>query len=199
MNTVRPLSIVLLLVALGAAAWTWLQRAEAEVLRAQLAQLHDGQRESARLRTEHRLLSAAQPPAEELRRLRADRAALVRLRAELDYLRSRAANYEDLEASANSRLVRAPVPGTITVNTGIADDGSLSFDGVPSALEMLRARLAGAQRGDRVELRVSTPVVWPVDSSEIKRTIDQVVRMGNELGRAGGFTCSLKMEPRGGT
>jgi hypothetical protein len=80
--------ILLLAVVLGASAagLAW-QRGDADSLRAELARLRVVDDEIARLERERDRLRAQQIPAEELARLRADRAALPRLRAEIEALR----------------------------------------------------------------------------------------------------------------
>ncbi len=73
-------------VAASGAAWGW-QRSEVAALRAERAQARREADEWTRLRAEQARLRATQIGAEELERLRADRAALPRLRAELEALR----------------------------------------------------------------------------------------------------------------
>lgn len=69
------------------AAW-WLQTQEAEVLRGEIAMLREERRELSKLRDENRQLAAQAMPADEVARLRADRAAIGRLRAEIETLRA---------------------------------------------------------------------------------------------------------------
>ena len=83
------------LVALGAmaiamAAGLLLQRQSGAALRAELEMLKEESRERTRLRDENARLVSQQIPAAELERLRADHAALVRLRGEIEELKSRA-------------------------------------------------------------------------------------------------------------
>jgi predicted aminopeptidase len=81
---------LLLIVALVAGVTWWLQAQEAEALRAELALLRDERGEFLRLSAENRRLTADQPPPAEVERLRADRAAILRLRAEIETLKAAA-------------------------------------------------------------------------------------------------------------
>ncbi len=89
MSALRWLSALLLALALVAGAALLLQRQIAAQLRDEIALLRDENRTLARLRAEHERLTAAQIPAAELERLRADRAAVVQLRAEIEQLKAR--------------------------------------------------------------------------------------------------------------
>lgn len=71
------------------AAW-WAQAQEAAALRAEIALLHEERDELARVSAENLQLKAKQPPADEVERLWADRAAILRLRAEIETLKATA-------------------------------------------------------------------------------------------------------------
>lgn len=86
----RWLAALLVIAALGIGAAGLVQRRETEALRAEVALLQGTARERARLEVEHRRLLAAQPPPAEVERLRHDRAALLRLQAEIDALKAKA-------------------------------------------------------------------------------------------------------------
>ena len=81
---------LLLIVAIGAGVTWWLQAQEAAALRAEVALLRDERSELARVRAENLRLTTEQPPAAEIERLRADRAATLRLRAEIEALKAAA-------------------------------------------------------------------------------------------------------------
>ena len=81
---------LLLIVALGAGVTWWLQAQEAAALRAEVALLRDERSELARVRAENLRLTTEQPPAAEIERLRADRAATLRLRTEIEALKAAA-------------------------------------------------------------------------------------------------------------
>ena len=84
MSSLRWLSALLLALALAAGAAIWLQRQAAAQLRDEIVFLREQNRELARLRAENQRLAAALPPAAELEALRADHAAVVRLRGEIE-------------------------------------------------------------------------------------------------------------------
>ena len=88
MNALRWLSVLLLALALVTGASLWLQRQAAAQLRDEIAQLREDSRELAKLRAENQRLVAAQVSAVELARLRADHAAVLRLRTELETLKT---------------------------------------------------------------------------------------------------------------
>ena len=84
----RWLSIIGLVgVFAGVGGGLGLQRQETNVLRLEIALLRDEQRELARLQAENKRLTAAQPSAVELEALRADHAAVARLRGEIERTR----------------------------------------------------------------------------------------------------------------
>lgn len=85
----RWLPAVLLLVAGVAGAGYALQVQATAALRREIELLQAEQRESGRLRAENERLKAEQAPAAEVERLRADRAALLRLRSEIDGMKRR--------------------------------------------------------------------------------------------------------------
>lgn len=84
----RWLSVPLLALAVVAGAAWWLQRQGAAQLRDEIALLRDEHRQIDALRAANARLAAAQPPAAEIDRLRADRAAVGQLRAEIEKLKT---------------------------------------------------------------------------------------------------------------
>lgn len=89
MNSMRWLAGLFgALAVLAGAAW-WLQTQEAEVLRGEIAMLREERGELSKLRDENRRLAAQATPVDEVVRLRADRAAIGRLRAEIETLRAK--------------------------------------------------------------------------------------------------------------
>ena len=84
------LTVLLLVLAAAAGGGIWLQRQETAVLRREKAFLQEESRALEKLRVENARLKAEQPTAAELERLRADHAAIVRLRAEVDAMKRRA-------------------------------------------------------------------------------------------------------------
>ncbi len=87
MTASRWVSVGLLGIAAVAGAALWLQRQAAADLRDEIALLRDDRRELARLRDENQRLAAALPPAVKLEELRADRAAVLRMRSEIERAR----------------------------------------------------------------------------------------------------------------
>ena len=108
----------LLVVASGVFA---LQRAAAAQAREEVALLRSQREDEARLRDENSRLVVAQVPEAELERLKADRAALGRLRAEVDELRER--------ANERSKPAAAPVsvaPVTPKLAQTLSDDEGMA-------------------------------------------------------------------------
>ncbi len=89
MNSLRWASILLLALAGAAGAGVAWQRQSAAVLEAELALLRDEKRELLRLRDDNQRLRKAELPAAVIEQQRADHAALVRLRAEIEAMRTR--------------------------------------------------------------------------------------------------------------
>ncbi len=89
MRASHGIAVALLALAIVAGAGFALQRQAAEALRQEIALLRDAQRAVAQVRAENEKLKASQPAPAEIERLRADRAAMLRLRAEIDALQAR--------------------------------------------------------------------------------------------------------------
>lgn len=121
MNPLRWLSALLLALALAAGAALWLQREAAAQMRGEIALLREENRELARLRAENQRLAAALPPAAEVDRLRADRAAVVSLRGEIERTKdSLVAREGALAAPAGNVGAAALVPARAWTNAGRA-------------------------------------------------------------------------------
>ena len=86
----RWLSVGLLALAVVAGAGFALQRQATTALEQEIALLRDESRQLAGLRAENQRLKAVQTPAAEVERLRADHSAILRLRAEIDEMKTRA-------------------------------------------------------------------------------------------------------------
>ena len=164
MSALRWLSALLLALALAAGATVWLQRQAAAQLRDEIAILREQNRELARLRTENQRLAAALPSAAELEALRADHAAVVRLRSELErtkdnlQVRERALAEPPAPVSASEASPPLPPPA-LTLAFTVGADGKLSIDGAPFDLESIKPRLAALPKGTRIEIRLQTPKV----------------------------------------
>jgi hypothetical protein len=89
-TSIRAGAVLLTTAALVAGVAWWVQVQEADALRAEVALLRDERSELARVRAENLRLAAEQPPSSEIERLRADRAAILRLRREIETLKAAA-------------------------------------------------------------------------------------------------------------
>lgn len=89
MNSLRWISTLLLALAVAAGVGVVWQRQAAAALQAELGWLRDENRELVRLRGENERLRTAGLPAAEMEQRRADHAAIVRLRAEIEAMRVR--------------------------------------------------------------------------------------------------------------
>jgi uncharacterized protein HemX len=94
MSALRWLSALLFALAIAAGAALLLQRQSAAQLRDEIALLREENRQLAQQRAENAKLVAAQVPAAEMDRLRADRAAVVQLRAEIEKMKAGVAERE---------------------------------------------------------------------------------------------------------
>lgn len=90
MSPLRWLSLAFFVAALVAGASLWIQHQATLAFRSEVDLLRDESRRLAQMRTEHQRLLNAQPSAAELERLRADHAALVRMRNEIEQMQARA-------------------------------------------------------------------------------------------------------------
>ena len=86
----RFLAVIISLVAIAGLVLAW-QRHTAEELRGKIAWQRTQSRELARLKAANQRLVAAQPSAEDLEKLLADRKAIASLRSEIETMRRRAA------------------------------------------------------------------------------------------------------------
>jgi len=84
----RLVAALLLALAVVAGAALWLQRQAAAGLRAEITLLRAEDRDLARLRGENARLAAGQISADKLEQLRADHAAVQRMRHELEALKT---------------------------------------------------------------------------------------------------------------
>ena len=91
MQTNKRLVTYCVTFAIAAAVVLGWQRHTADELRGRIARQRAQARELARLSTEHQRLAAAQPTAQEMDKLLADRKAIAHLRSELEAMRHRAA------------------------------------------------------------------------------------------------------------
>ena len=168
MSPLRWLSALLLALAVVAGAALWLQRQEAAGLREELARLHEENRELARLRGENLRLEAALPPADKLEDLRADRAAVVRLRGEIEKTKDNLQARERALATVASAAPTAPttpvaqVPPAMVVNISVSADGSLTSNGQTFDPSALRHQLSTLPRGSTFEIWLRQAPLRPI-------------------------------------
>jgi Tfp pilus assembly protein PilN len=175
MRAVRWLTLAVMVVAVAAFARYLLARQESAALRTEITLLQQENQQVARLQAERERLEAAKVSEAEVRRLRTDRAALNRLRNEINTLEE---NAERMSRAASE--VAANEPG-LRLNLRLGNDGTLLLEGTPLDLSMVRQRLAGFSRSsERVEVRLGVvPSETPAEL--IKATADRISKMGREL------------------
>jgi len=149
MNRMRFIAALLLGLAIVAGGRLWLQREAADVLRIEIGLLREQKADEARLRAENERLKAAQIPAEELARLRSDRAAMMSLRREVEQARERVEQTERTLAEKERRQ--------LTMLLGVGADGGVLLDGDPFAAAALRQRLAGIAQGSQIKVNLRMP------------------------------------------
>ena len=201
MSTLRWLSALLLALAVVAGAALWLQRQEAADLRDELARLHEESRELARLRGENQRLAAALPPAVKLEDLRADRAAVVRLRGEIEktkdnlQARERALANVAPAVSAVPTMSVAQVPPALVVNMGMSADGSLTSNGQTFEPTALRQQLSTLPRGSTFEIRLQQPKPDAnVPFDKMKQSLGAIAEQAGQIAKDLGLKMSLKIE-----
>ena len=174
--------LALLGFAIAGGAWFLLRRHESTVLRAEIASLQQENRRLVDLRAEHERLLSTKVSDSELERLRNDRAALGRLRAEINQLNE--------SADRKARAVEEPAPDkqpALVLKLAMANDGGLSLDGVPANDEAIRQLFAQlAQRSERVDIR------FQVDANDtrtdlVKEKLNGISRWAKEARLAMSF------------
>jgi hypothetical protein len=188
MRALHWVSLAVLAFAIAMFARYLLQRQEADSLRIEIASLEHENRRLADLRTEHDRLLATKVSDSELERLRNDRAALGRLRAEINKLNE--------SADRKARAVQEPASEkqpALVLKLAIANDGGLLLDGVPADQNGIRQLFTQlARKSEEVDIRLR------VDPNEtrvalIKTTMEGIVTMGKEAG----LRMSLRFEKPG--
>jgi hypothetical protein len=177
MRSWQWLSLVVLALGIATLARYLLQRQESAALRAEIALLEHENRQVAELRAEHERLLAAKISDAELERLRNDRAALNRLRAEIAKLEE--------DAERKSRALKEPTPeqrSGVMLKLELASDGALLVDGTPMDQASLRQCLAGV-----ATLSVPVEIRFRLDPAEkrtdlLKTTIEGLVGLSREVG-----------------
>ena len=188
MRTLHWLSLAVLALAIALIARYLLARQESAALRAEITLLRHENRQIADLRKEHERLLSAGVSYAELERLRGDRAALARLRAEINKL-------EEV-AERKARAVREPAVEqlpALVLNVGLAIDGGLLLDGTPADQAALRQLLTTfARRSERVDIRVRVGAD-EIRMNLVKEMMEGIARLGKELG----LRMTLRFEKSG--
>jgi hypothetical protein len=108
----RVTTLLLLVATIGTATTWWLQRLAAAELRREIASARGQTDALARLRSANAQLAASLPSPAEFERLRSDRAALSRLRDEVDATRAKIEQRERARQASGNPAPRKPLPGT---------------------------------------------------------------------------------------
>lgn len=164
MNRMRFIAALLLGLAIVAGGRLWLEREAAEVLRIEIGLLREQTAEEARLRAENEQLKAAQISAEELARLRSDRAAVMSLRREVEQARERVDQTERAQAEKERRK--------LTMLLGVGADGGVLLDGAPFATTALQQRLVGIAPGSRIQVNLRMPSGGVESQAAIKNLME---------------------------
>jgi hypothetical protein len=176
MRPLRWLTLAMLIVAVAAFARYLLARQESAGFRSEIALLAQENKRVGRLRAERARLEKEKVPDAEVERLRTDRAALARLRNEINTLEENADRIARTagEAGANEPALR--------LDLRLGNDGTLLLEGSPIDLNLLRQRLAAFSRSsERVEIRLGV-LNADTPTEVIKGTAERISKMGRELG-----------------
>ena len=180
MSATRWISAGFLGFAVLAGGGLWLQHETSAALRGEIRLLQDERKTLERLRAENQRLTAAQVPDAELARLRADRAALLRLRDEIDRMKSRAEQMGSAQQPAQTPA-KAELPPALTLHLAVQQNGNLKLDGTPVDLNYeIRQRLAALRRGDIVKVRFDAPDAPYVGF--MKQRVNELMALAKELG-----------------
>lgn len=177
MRSLRWISVGLVVVGVVAFVRYLIERQESAALRLEIAILQTEQEHAVRLRAEHKRLVAGKLSDAELQRLRNDRAALNRLRNEINALETNA----EQRAKAIQEPARAKT-ATQRLILSVANDGALVLNDTPVDQNSLRphlAKLVGKTEWVEVWLRVSGT---NTSRDVIKSTMDAISDLGKELG-----------------
>ena len=182
MSAARWLSAGLLVFAVVAGTGLWLQHETSAALRGEIRLLQDERKTLERLRAENQRLAAAQVPDAELARLRSDRAALMRLRDEIERMKNRAEQMGSAQQSANAPAKAEPQAApALTLHLAVQQNGNLKLDGTPADLNYeIRQRLAGLRRGDFVKVRFDAPDAPYLGF--MKQRVNELMALAKELG-----------------
>ncbi|MBL9189342.1 MAG: hypothetical protein JNK23_17800 [Opitutaceae bacterium] len=190
MSALRWLSGSLLALALVAGAALWLQRQAATDLRDEIVLLREDSRELARLRAENQRLEETLPPPAKLEELRADRAAVLRLRSEIEKTRD---NLEKREQALAAPAAPPPAPPALVVAIGLGIDGNLVRDSQRFEPAALRQELSALPRGSAFEIRLQLPKTEEgVPFDKVMQSVDAITRQAKQAAQEFGLKMSLR-------
>lgn len=178
MTRPRFFTVLLGALALVAGALFWLQRQATEALRTEIVLLREQKAELAKARTENARLKAAQISEAEAARLRADRAALLRMRGEIERTRK---DVERQEKVLKELEADAVVTVRLTLSLKAGED--VVIDGEPFNELRLRQKLASLPKGSRFDLKlISTGSITPRDLEKMQKTLGEIRDVARSLG-----------------
>lgn len=177
MRALRWAALVLLVLAAVAFGRFFLEGQESTALRTEIALLRQEEKRVAELRAERDRLNATKVSDAELQRLRSDRAALVRLRGEIQQLESNADRF--------AKSIQEPAPAKAAKERlilSVSSEGGLALDDAPIDQTSLRQQLAsrgGNTQWVEVYLRVAAA---KISADRIKATMNAISDLGKEVG-----------------
>jgi hypothetical protein len=192
------LMVGLLAIAAGAgAAWCW-QGQRATVWRWELAQLQAERAEAQQLQQKHARLAAAQVPEADRAAHEADRAAVARLRTEIDGLKRNVEVRERALAEETARRLVPPLPPPapdVTLRLELGTNGGLALDGGPIDVDGLRTRLAALPAGTMFEVRVRQPKGANKEESELfRQRTEALSTLARDVAKERGLKMSFLIE-----
>ena len=165
-----------------------IERQETTALRSQIEILQQEVKRATQLRAERERLMAEKVSDAELQRLRADRAALVRLRNEISALEANADRMTKTIHEPNAK------GAAHSVKLSLAGNGGLSLDGEPIDQSVLRQHLsqyAGKPEPVEISLQLASA---QTSTDALKSTVEGIVRLSKELGLK--FSMRFEKPPR---
>ncbi len=174
MKIARFITALLLALGLVAGALLWLQRQSTDALRAEVVLLREQQGGLAKLRVENGRLRAAQIAPDEFARLQGERAAVLRLRRELQDARERIERSEKALADLETE-VNVDMRLSFSINPG----GDVLLEGQAFAPALLRQQLSSLRRGSNVEFNFTLFWVTRTQSPNL----DQFRQVTKEIGQ----------------
>jgi hypothetical protein len=192
------LTTALLAIAAGTGAAWWWQAQRAAVWRVELAQLQEERAEARQLQQQHARLAAAQVSEADRANLDTDRAAVVRLRAEIDELKRNLEARERALAEESARRLVPPPPvraPDVVLRFSAGANGGLALEGNPIDVEGLRTRLAALPAGVLFEIRVRQPKGASKEETEVfRQSTEALSTLARDIAKERGLKMSFAIE-----